>query len=102
MKNLIIIIFFITFISWHPPHEPMYYQMEFNDGVIHKWSRDLYYDTKRNRERLDTVLLKKYNNKTQREITFITSKQILIDNQERLQKQMDSLLILKKQKLWIQ
>ena len=93
MKKLVVmLVWYLMVQSSEPYPEPLYYKVEFNDGVDHYWSREVYWDIYGEVERIDNLFAEKYNNLSHKEIIYLTSKQIMEENNKRLDFKRDSIL----------
>jgi hypothetical protein len=93
MKKLIFIgMWYILVQSSDVCQEPLYYEVEFNDGVIHKWSREIYHNIYGDVERLDHIFAEKYNNLSNNEINILTSREIMNNNRKIMKAKMDSII----------
>ena len=93
MKKLtFIILSWILYVNSSDPYpEPVYYAVQYDDVTV-KYSRALYYDIYGTKERVDENLQKRFNDKSRKDIIFLTSKQIMIDNRKVWRYKMDSIL----------
>lgn len=71
--------------------EPLYYEINFNDGVIHKWHRNVYYD----HGYIDSICdytNKKYLGMTKYEITVSASLGVLEKNKQKRKEKIKEIL----------
>ena len=73
IKHIVLLIgVFILCTSYYSSihSEPLYYEVEFNDGVIHKWSREIFYNYENCLTLVEERLEKKYDSLEIEEINF--------------------------------
>lgn len=93
MKKLVIVLaWYLMVQSSEPFTEPLYYKVEFNDGVDHYWSREVYHDIYGDVERIDKEFAKKYDGLSNDEINIITSREIMENNTSLWEARKDSIL----------
>jgi len=93
MKKLtFIILSWILYVNSSDTYpEPVYYTVQYDDVTV-KYSRALYYDIYGTMERVDENLQTRFNDKSRKEIIFLTSNQIMRDNRKVWKCRMDSIL----------
>jgi hypothetical protein len=77
-----LVLFFLS--SFNKPFpEPVYYEIDFGDGVTHLWSRQVYYDLAEENG-LNAKLNYRFDNMDEKEFTFKLSKRMYLDSRDSL------------------
>lgn len=92
MKISILIIFFVSLglsSFTNKYHEPLYYEMNFNDEVIHEWHRNVYNSNVIEVEEIAEINMNSLSNK---EITTSLSYEIYLESREKTKRKLDSII----------
>ena len=90
-KTLIILLIFTWYLFTNSSEvypEPEYYVIDFGDGVIHKWSREIYYDLAAENG-LNKKLNYRFENESNNVLTFRLSKSMYLNSRDSLHRIVD-------------